>query len=217
MIMSKFRFLCFVIILASIYPLQAADNAWKPLYDGTLKNWSVPKYGGDGEVVAEKDKLTINRGDSMTGVRYDKFVPKEDYEISYEARRTEGSDFFAACTFPVGKAFCTLVNGGWGGAVTGLSSITGSDASGNETTVNYDYADNIWYRFRISVTKKKIQVWIAKQDKDEKWQEKPVIDLETEDREFSVRFEMNDYKPLGFCSWSSTGELRNIQYRVTGK
>ncbi|MDR3234668.1 MAG: DUF1080 domain-containing protein [Planctomycetaceae bacterium] len=201
-----------LVLLFAVSPLYA-EETWKVLFDGTLKDWSVPKYGGDGKVEAKKDVLVIGRGDSMTGVRYGKTLPATDYELSYEARRTLGSDFFAACTFPVGKDFCTLVNGGWGGAITGLSSVNGSDASENETSANYDYEDNVWYRFRILVTKKAIQVWIAKPDKKKIWDEKLVVDIETDDRTFSVRFEMNDYKPLGFCTWSSEGELRNIRYR----
>ncbi|MDR3183292.1 MAG: DUF1080 domain-containing protein [Planctomycetaceae bacterium] len=208
-----YRILSAVFVLFCISS-PAAEETWKPLFDGTLQNWSMPKYSGAGKVTAKKDVLVIGRGESMTGVRYDKNFPLIDYELSYEARRTQGSDFFAACTFPVNKEFCTLVNGGWGGAITGLSSINGSDASENESSLNYDYEDNVWYRFRILVTKKKIQVWIAKPDKEKKWNEKSVIDLDTEDRAFSVRFEMDDYKPLGFCSWSSEGEIRNVKYRL---
>jgi hypothetical protein len=38
----------------------------------------------------------------------------------------QGSDFFAALTFPVNDLFCTLINGGWGGMLVGLSSLDGN-------------------------------------------------------------------------------------------
>jgi hypothetical protein len=198
--------------------LYSAEESWKPLFDGkTLDGWTVPKYGGDGDVSVKEGKIIIEAGTSMTGIKYDKVFPTADYEIQYEARRTGGSDFFAALTFPVKKSSCTFVNGGWGGGTTGLSSIDGSDASENETSTYYDYADQVWYRFRIRVTEKKIEVWIAKPDKDKKWDEKLVIDLNTDDKLFSIRMEMGQYKPLGLCTWSTAGEIRNLEYRQIPK
>ena len=94
--------------------------------------------------------ITTTRGD----------LPKLDYELSYEAKRLSGEDFFAAATFPVGGSFLTLVNGGWGGSVTGLSSLNGSDASENETNRFVKYRDGTWYRFRVRVTAKVVRVWL---------------------------------------------------------
>ena len=59
-----------------------------------------------------------------------------DYEVTLEAMRVDGNDFFCGMTFPAGKDPCTLIVGGWGGTVVGLSSINGMDASENETTIN---------------------------------------------------------------------------------
>jgi hypothetical protein len=196
---------------------KPASENWKPLFDGeSLTNWSIPAYGGDGNVDVEGGNIVIGRGEMMTGIRYEKEFPLINYELRYEARRTQGYDFFAACTFPVNKDFCSFINGGWGGSVTGLSSINGYSASENETGSPFDYRDRTWYRFRILVTDKRIQVWIAAQNKEGQWEaEQSVIDFEMEDeKELSIRMEMNLYKPLGFCTWSTEGQLRNIEYRV---
>ena len=97
-------------------------------------------------------------GRSMTGITCTRpNLPTTNYEFSYEAMRIDGRDFFAAATFPVGKSFITLVNGGWGGNVTGLSSLDGMDASENETTQSFRYQNKTWYHFRIRVTGKMIR------------------------------------------------------------
>ena len=192
---------------------------WQPLFDGeSLAGWSLPVYGGDGEVDVQEGNLVIGRGASMTGIRYEKEFPKVNYEIRYEARRTQGYDFFAACTFPVKEVFCTFINGGWGGGLTGLSSIDGYDASENQSSSHFDYLENTWYRFRIQVTDDKIQVWITPQDREGNWgEEKSVIEIEMEDQNFSTRLGMGLYEPLGFSTWMTEGELRNIEYRMLEK
>ena len=191
-------------------------EVWTPLFDGeSTVGWAVPVYGGDGEVDVQEGNLVIGRGEQMTGIQYKKEFPKIDYELRYEARRTEGYDFFAACTFPVKDDCCTFVNGGWGGGAIGLSSVNGYDASENETTGFFDFKEKTWYRFRILVKENKIQVWITPQDKEGKWEEeKSLIDLDVdEDTRLSTRLEMDQYKPLGFCTWSTEGRLRNIEWR----
>ena len=195
--------------------VEATEN-WIPLFDGeSLEGWSMPVFGGDGEVEVRGGNLVIGRGAMMTGIRYEREFPTINYEIRYEARRTQGFDFFAACTFPVGESFCTFINGGWGGGLTGLSSINGFDASENETARFYDYRDNIWHRFHIQVMDDMIQVWITAQDREGNWgEEESVIRLATEGKELSTRFEADLYKPLGFTTWSSEGQLRNIEYRL---
>ena len=194
----------------------AEQEKWIPLFDGeSTAGWSIPVYGGDGNVDVQEGNLVIGRGEMMTGIRYEKEFPKMNYEIRYEARRTQGYDFFAACTFPVKESFLTFVNGGWGGGLTGLSSIDGSDASENSFSTHHDYREKAWYRFRICVLDDKIQVWITDQDEEGNWkEEESVIELETEDRGLSTRIEMERYKPLAFCTWNAEGQLRKIEYRM---
>ncbi len=71
------------------------EHAWRQLFDGkTLKGWTVPQFGGDGEVKVEKGCLVIGQGAMMTGVKYTNVFPQLDYEIRFEAKRTVGGDFF---------------------------------------------------------------------------------------------------------------------------
>ena len=141
----------------------------------------------------------------MTGITTThKDLPTTNYELAYEAMRTTGEDFFAAATFPVGKSHITLVNGGWGGFVTGLSSLNGMDASENETTSSYKYEDKTWYRFRVRVTGEVIRCWVG---------DKELAAVDYRERHVGTRVETRSSEPLGFATWKTGGALRNIEVR----
>ena len=103
----------------------------------------------------------------------------------------EGSDFFCTTTFPVGDKCCSFVTGGWGGSVIGLSNVDHMDASENPTSASYEFKDT-WYKFRIRVTEKKIEVWIN---------DKQVVDQDREEHAFGVRIECDPCCPLGIATY----------------
>ena len=89
----------------------------KPVFDGkTLAGWKVTDFAGKGEVRVENGEIRLNTGDSLTGVTWTNEPPKMPYEISLEAMKIEGSDFFCGLTFPYEKSNATLIVGGWGGS-----------------------------------------------------------------------------------------------------
>ena len=116
-----------------------------------------------------------------------------------------GDDFFAAATFPVGKSFITLVNGGWGGSVTGLSSLNGADASENETRTFVKYQNDTWYKFRGWVTDGVIRCWID---------DKKAFAVYYRDIPVKTRLETRPCQPLGFASWRSKGAVKAIEIRM---
>src|SRR5437899_5887392 len=98
----------------------------------------------------------------MTGVTWGRGgLPRMDYEVTLEGKKLAGNDFFCTTTFPVGDSFCSLVVGGWGGRVVGISSINGADASENETHRDMEFKQGQWYRVRIRVTAKRIEAWVG--------------------------------------------------------
>jgi hypothetical protein len=205
------RAIAFVVFMVPIALSQVAEPkkdaaGWKSLFDGkTLKNWKSTNFGGEAEVVVEDGVIIMDRGSNMTGVTYDKDdFPKTNYEVTLEGKRLQGIDFFCTTTFPVGKDHCSLVVGGWAGAVVGLSSIDGKDASENETRKNMGFDNNKWYRVRIRVTPQRISAWI---DNDK------VVDLATQGKKISIRPECDASRPFGVCTWSSTGAVRDIRVR----
>jgi hypothetical protein len=180
--------------------------AWKDLFDGkTLAGWKSSDFGSEGKVSVQDGAMVMEKGRPMTGITYARAdFPTMDYEVALEGKKVAGRDFFCTTTFPVGKTFCSLVVGGWGGSVVGLSSIDFQDASENETNRSKEFKLGQWYRFRIRVTKAKIEAWID----DEK-----LVDLATEDRRISIRLECDPSKPFGVATWETTGAVRNVRVR----
>ena len=128
-----------------------------------------------------------------------------DYEIALDAMRVSGSDFFCGLTFPVSNSFCSLIVGGWGGSLLGLSSIDGMDASENETTKFLNFERGKWYRIRVRVTKDRIEGWLDKEK---------LVDVVTKERRISLRAgEIEMSTPLGICSWQTTGAIREFKMR----
>lgn len=187
---------------------SAGDDkpAWKSLFDGkTLKGWKSTNFGGEGDVSVEDGAIVMEQGSNMTGVTYaGGDFPKTNYEVAFEGKRTKGLDFFCTTTFPVGDDPCSLVVGGWAGAVVGLSNVDGKDASENETRKNMGFDNDRWYRVRLRVTPERITAWID---------DAKVVDLATKGRKISIRPECDPSRPFGFSTWSSTGAVRNVRVR----
>ena len=109
--------------------------AWTELFDGeSMQGWIATEFGGEGEVSVREGKLILGQGWSLTGITWKgQRLPEHGYEVHVRGCKLKGHDFFAAITFPVGEGFCSLVLGGWGGDVVGISSIDGMDADSNAT------------------------------------------------------------------------------------
>lgn len=193
---------------ATTTPSTFPAGKWVSLFDGqTLTGWKVLPWAKAGKVYAEKDQLHLGTGDSGTGVVYTGIVPRVNYEIELDAMRAEGADFFCGMTVPVDKDSITLILGGWGGTMTGLSCLEFRDASDNETSQTIDYENGKWYRVRMRVTAKAIVVWLD---------EKKIISVDRtiENRKIGVRWEVEDCMPLGFATWRTHGALRDIHIRT---
>lgn len=183
--------------------------AGKSLFDGkTLKGWKAPQFGGEGKVSVSDGAIVMEMGSMMTGVTWTGKPPKNNYELTLEGKRLEGSDFFCTTTFPVGDEHCSLVVGGWGGILVGLSNVDRRDASENDTTSTYDLDDNRWYRTRIRVTDAAVEAWI---DDDQ------VVNQPRKDHKFGIRDEVDLCRPLGICTWCTKGAVRNIRLRELPK
>ena len=150
--------------LAQLPQPTTQPSPWAALFNGTdLTGWKETDYAGRGNVKVENGELHIENGLVITGVTFanSAVLPKTNYEISYQAKRVNGSDFFALLTFPVGDKHASFVTGGWGGAVTGISSINSMDASENDTTVYLKYNQDQWFTFRLRVTPENLSVWMT--------------------------------------------------------
>jgi hypothetical protein len=185
---------------------QGNASAGQPLFDGkTLTNWTATKFFGHGAVRVENGQIVLEAGGDLTGVTWSgPELPTTNYEIAMQAMRVEGSDFFAGVTFPVAESYCSLIVGGWGGKVIGLSSIDGMDASENQTSQSADFESKRWYAIRIRVTPAKIESWLD---------DKQIINEDIKGKKIHTRFEMDPSKPLGIASWRTKAALRDIRLR----
>jgi hypothetical protein len=185
----------------------ASTNKWQSLFDGkTLTGWKITNFGANGEVKAEDQQIKIDMGGELTGLSYTNTgLPKVDYEIELDAKKVDGNDFFCGLTFPVSSSFCSLIVGGWGGSVVGLSSLDGMDASENDTTKSRYFEKNKWFHIRVRVEAERIHAWI---DDDH------LIDVTTKDRKVAVRAgDIELSKPLGIATWQTSAAIKNIRVR----
>ncbi len=215
--MKKFLPLALVTLFGSV-PLFAEEAKPAPvvaakewvLFDGkSLTDWETVDIGGSGQVELEGGLLIINQGDSLSGVVYKKAaeLPVTNYEISLEAKRLQGVDFFCGLTFPVGnmKTCATLICGGWGGSVTGISSIDDVDASNNATGTYQRYEDDKWYKIRLRVTPENLSVWVD---------DKQVVDQDIKGRKISLRpGPIETYAPLALSTFNTSAAIKNVRLK----
>ncbi len=183
---------------------QPADAQWKSLEIRPGGSWVECRFGGDGPVEMKDGVISLGFGDPLTGVRWEGDFPRMDYEIALEARRTGGFDFFCGLTLPVGDQRCSLILGGWGGSLIGISSIDGLDASSNETMLIRQFEQDRWYKVRMEVTQARLRAWLD----DEK-----VVDWERDGRPLDIRSEMEQTAPVGIAAFQCESEIRNVRIR----
>jgi len=175
------------------------------LFDGkSLGQWKITDFGGQGDVYVKDGAIYLEMGNDMTGVNWTGPVVRMNYEITLEAMRVSGSDFFCGLTFPVADNPCSLILGGWGGGVCGLSNIDYYDAANNETTKFISFEDNKWYRVRLRVTPDRIEAWLDDEE---------LVNIETTGRKIDIRAEVDLSQPLGIATWQTSGAVRNIRLR----
>lgn len=181
---------------------------WVPLFDGkTLDRWRVVDqfdFSSHGKVSVQEGSIVLEAGSPQTGISWTGALPREEYEVTLEAMRVEGSDFFCGMTFPVGDSPCTFIIGGWGGSVVGLSNVDHQAASENVTSTGMSFENGRWYRVRLRVTKEKIEGWIDTER---------VFDLDRAGRIFTIWWQQEPVKPFGIATYYTKAALRDIKLR----
>lgn len=173
--------------------LLTTPDAWRIV--------SEDPFESAGTVSFDRGMLTLASGDPGTGVNYRGPLPRLDYRITAEAQRTDGQDFFYGLTFPIGDQHASLIIGGWGGGVTGISNLDGMSAVENETTGYTAFENNRWYTIVLEVTEKRIRVAID---------DRQIIHLKTSSRQYSVWPQQVSMCPLGIATWNTAAEIRKL-------
>lgn len=194
--------------------LSTDDEGWIDLLaesDFASKDslWKVAEkhyFDKHGQVSITDHVLTLEAGAKGTGVAANFSVPRVNYELTFDARRMSGSDFFCGLTFPFEQQQATLIFGGWGGKTVGISNIDRFSAIENMTSQTVDFEEGRWYTFHFKVQEESIELFIDGER---------LFWLDPIDRKFETWWEQRPMEPLGFASWSSTGEIRNLKLRST--
>jgi hypothetical protein len=147
-------------------------------------------------------RLALAAGDPGTGVNYRGPLPRIHYTVTAEARRVDGQDFFYGLTFPIGDQHASLIIGGWGGGVYGVSNLDGLSAVENETTGYVAFENDRWYRIELNVTEPRTTVTLDGEK---------IIDFETAAHQYAVWPEQATMIPLGIATWNTAAEIRGLE------
>ncbi len=185
-----------------------APTSWRLLDTNLLPHWQNAGMAGAGEIRLTAHEVTLGPGKPMTGVRFDAWeklgLPVTDYALEFEAMRVEGQDFFGAVTFPVHslKTCATLVNGGWGGGLVGISSIDEQNANENATRSEHRFTNDQWYRFRLEVRDDNLKGWLDG---------RLIINTSIKGRTISLRpVDIEQCAPFGIATYLTEGKVRNL-------
>jgi hypothetical protein len=191
-------------------PKVAADpfrpGVWVNLFDGkSLDGWKVSTFGGEGKPKVENGLLLVTMGQTLSGVTSTrKDLPKMGYEIELEAQKLEGDDFFCGLTFPVGESHASLILGGWGGSICGISSLDYMDAANNETTKVVEFKAKEWYQVRMRVLPERLKAWLDGEQ---------IVDANTKERNVGIRIDISESVPFGLATYQTVAAYRNIRVR----
>ena len=185
---------------------RETENATTVLFNGQdLDGWTVIEmydFARHGEVTVTDGAIVLGSGTPATGIRVDREFPRINYEVTLDAKRIEGSDFFCGITFPVGDDYLSLVLGGWGGGTTGISNLDNMSAVENETTGFQEFEQNRWYRIRLRVTDDKVETWVD---------EEQIVDVEHRKHKLSIWWEQEPVRPFGIANWYTASAVRDIR------
>ena len=148
--------------------------------------------------------MHFDMGSPMTGVTLTGPAPSGDYELEVTAARIDGTDFFCGMTFPVGTDHLSLILGGWGGSVCGLSNLDGNDASRNETRTLKGFQTGRDYTATVRVTTASVEVLLDG---------KAFLASSLTGKQLSLRPEVSICAPLGIAAFNTRARIKTVRWR----
>jgi hypothetical protein len=198
-------------------PIVTKKNEWASVFDGkTMKDWKQTPFEDTGKVTVGDGEMLITKGEgNMTGATWTGgALPTNNYEIELEAKRVDGPDFFCGLTFPVRNDCISLIVGGWGGTMVGLSCLDYYDAANNETGITREFEQNKWYMIRVRITDSLVGVWIEYESVVEGKLTRTDPEGKQVPRHISVRSEVEKSQPFGLATYQTTAAIRSIRVRL---
>lgn len=182
---------------------------WRLLSPEFLSLWKAAGIPEEGAVEIQKGEISLPPGQPMTGARFGAWraagLPLTRYVIEYQALRVSGNDFFGTVTFPIEDSYVSLVVGGWGGTLVGISCIDDFDANENNTRGNAHFENNRWYPVRVEVRSDELRVWIDR---------RLFVNVSLKGRALGLRAgDIEKCVPFGFASYATHARLRDVIVR----
>ncbi|MGK0299181.1 MAG: hypothetical protein ACI89X_000042 [Planctomycetota bacterium] len=205
--MNRLRWLLLAVSGLLLAGCKTTDPAatWTSLFDGeSLTGWQATEFGGEGEITVADGAMHFEMGSPMTGVTLTGPPPTGSYEVEVTAARIEGNDFFCGLTFPVGEHHLTLVLGGWGGSISGLSSLDDDDASRNLTRKLKGFKSDLDYTTLVRVTDGSITVLLDGE---------PFTETPLAGKRLSLRPEVDLCRPFGIASFQTRTRIKTVRWR----
>ncbi len=182
-----------------------SPNQWEEVFDGkSLKGWKPfikTKYETGGAVEVKNGAVQLAIGLPYSAVMWEGEFLRSNYEVELKAKRTDGNDIFCGLLFPVGTNYCTMILGGWGNSVVGLSCVNFMIAADNETAVMKSFMENEWYDVKLRVTSEKIEAWVEGEQ---------LIDLELAEKIITPYFGLEIFAPFGFFTFETSAAVKDI-------
>lgn len=198
------KFFLFSLLVCGALALQAEPRA---LFNGKdLSGWKLADFWGNGKVEAiSNGVISCGIGKPLSGIAYTNPFPTMSYEVKMEAMRKEGADFFVAMTLPIHSNACTVVIGGWGGGLCGISSIDYMDAAENPYSEGVSFTNGVWYTLRVRVTPRLLEVFLN----DTLYTAKVPFESSTA---FTLRAgsDIDKTLPFGLATYETCGLWRNL-------
>ena len=190
---------------ANSQPAETVQRAqqWTTLFDGkSLVDWKAGVYGDSPELDFTAEGVVIPQGVPLSGVTYLREPPRGAYTLEVQATRVYGTDFFLGLTFPVQDEHVTLVLGGWGGGLCGLSCIDGKDASMNATRTFRNFPNGKRQTVIIEVSAERIRAFTNGEI---------LVDTSIAGKRLSLRNEVTPSRPLGVAAFATQTILHSVR------
>ncbi len=191
---------------SSVQSNPQLDPPWQSLFAGSeAQKWQITNFGGEGEVEWADSTVLLPMGSPLTGIHRPDSIPQSlDYQVEVDASRLSGNDFFCGLTFPVADSHATVVLGGWGGGLCGLSCVDHEDAGTNATRSYQSFDYGVVYTLRVEVRADTIRAWLNGE---------LLFDQNTVGREVSLRTEMLPSVPFGVASFTTRAKIHDVRWR----
>lgn len=197
--------LLFIFLFVSCSSTEPKEDKGEALFNGKdLTGWKVSNFGGEGEIVVKDGSVFLDYGNPITGITYTGDIPKVNFEVEFEAQKIDGNDFFVGLTVPYKETHLSLILGGWGGVVCGISSFDYADASENDTSFVRSFDKKKWYKIKLQVMESRIRAFIDGER---------VIEKEIDGNKIHTRPEIDPSKPFGVAAFETQVMYRNMYLR----